>query len=112
MRCNIHGGPLTASMRECWVLTTNRRLSAETPGWTSEPTLHALVIESVRVEEAQRCQGQEARPVALACADERFDLVIVEGVQNPILAESLLRHGWECDPVVSDYYRLKQARTL
>lgn len=40
-------------------------------------------------------------------ADLRFDLVIVEGVGNPILAEALLRWGWDCDPVVMDFYKRK-----
>ena len=34
----------------------------------------------------------------------RYDLVIVEGVQNEHLYEALKRWGWKYDPGVSDFY--------
>ena len=101
----VHDGPLTAYIRECWVDAADLCLSAETPDWTDRPTIHTIVIESVRVEEAYQNQGHFRRFLASVCADERFDMVIVEAVQNKVLAEALLRWGWDCDPGVMDFYR-------
>ena len=105
MSSTVTNGPLTARIRECWVDAANRRLSADFPGWTERRTIHTLVIESVCVEESHRRQGHFRRFLALLCADPRFGMVIVEGVQNPVLAEYLLRDGWDCDPGVMDFYR-------
>ena len=98
-------GPLRANVRECWVRADNLRLSGADPSWTDKPTLHAVVIETVAVEEAQRRQGWFKRFLAEVLADNRFELVIVEGVQNPHLAAYLLREGWEFDREVMDFYR-------
>lgn len=93
-----------AILRECWVLASNRRLSATDPTWTEEPTIHAIVLESIAVDEGHRQQGLCRAFLNALCADPRFDMVIVEAVQNPVLAMALLRWGWDCDPEVSDYY--------
>lgn len=106
MREQITSGPLTATLRECFVLASNRRQSAEIPGWATEPTIHAIVVESVAVEESHRRQGHLRRFLDLLCSDGRFEMVVVEAVQNPILAEALLRWGWDCDPGVMDFYRI------
>lgn len=98
-----------ARLRECWVRADNRRLSCTRQGWTDLPTLHAVVVESIRVEEAQRRQGLCKAYLNALCADPRFELVIVEAVQNPILAEALLRWGWDCDPGVMDFYFRKES---
>lgn len=113
MRNTVHAGPLTALVRECWVLKSNRRVSAEIPNWTNQPLVHSIVVESVNVEEAHRRQGHLKRFLDEVCADPRFDMVIVEGVQNPILAEALLRWGWDCNVEVMDFYhyRNKEDRT-
>lgn len=97
---------LTASMRECWVLASNKRLSAEVRNWTSEPALHALVIESITVDEDHRRQGLCRDFIAQVVADQRFELVVVEGVQNPHLAAALERWGWELDDEVMDFYKI------
>lgn len=97
---------ITVRLRECWVLTRNRRLSATNPDWTNEPTIHAVAVESVEVAEAHRRQGHFRRFIEFLCADPRFDMVIVEAVQNPVLADALMRWGWGCDPGVMDFYRL------
>ena len=96
-------GPLTAYVRECWVIASNRRLSAPAP-CLHGPMLHSLVVETVSVEEGHRRQGHCKRFLDALCADPRFELVIVEGVQNEHLAEALLRWGWDCDPGVMDFY--------
>ena len=95
---------VTAKLRECWVLASNFRLSAEKPDLIVQPTIHAIVVESVRVDEQHRRQGHCKRLLEQLCEDRRFDLVIVEGVQNPILAEALTRWGWEFDAGVMDFY--------
>ncbi len=101
----VRSGHLTATVRECWVLAANLRRSATTPNWTAEPTIHAVVIETVEVEPEFRRQGEFRAFLAHVCADPRFDLVIVEGVLNVQLAHALTRWGWECDRVVMDFYR-------
>jgi GNAT superfamily N-acetyltransferase len=98
-------GPLVAFLRECWVQADNLRLSAEYPGWTDAPTLHAVVVQSVVVEDGHRRQGHFRRFIEALCADQRFEMVVVEGVQNPVLGEALLRWNWDCDPGVMDFYR-------
>jgi hypothetical protein len=97
-------GPLTATLRECWIDAGNKRLSAEWPEWTDRPTIHAIVIESVHVEPSERKQGHFRRFLAAVCDLPRFDMVVVEGVQNPDLVAYLHRLGWEYDPEVSDFY--------
>jgi len=97
-------GHLTATLRECWVDAGNLRLSGTDPGWTSRPTVHAVVVEIVAVEEAHRRRGECRAFLNQLCSDGRFDMVVVEAVQNPVLAEALLRWGWDCDPGVMDFY--------
>lgn len=96
---------LTATVRECWVLKSNKRLSGTKPDWTTEPTIHALAVESIEVEEAYRRQG-ECRAFLNHLLDTgKYDMVIVEAVGNQHLAEALLRWGWDCAPGVMDFYR-------
>jgi hypothetical protein len=104
---------VTANLCECWVLASNLRHSADSPGaWVDEKTIHAIVVETIDVERAFRRQGECRAFLNQLCADDGFDMVIVEGVQNPILAEALIRWGWECDPGVMDFYhrRAKDAK--
>jgi hypothetical protein len=105
----VRCGPLTARIRECWVDAQNRRLSGTDPAWTTRPTIHSIVIETVNVEPSQRQQGHFRRFLAMVCADPRFDMVVVEGVGNPHLAEFLLHEGWECDVGVMDFYRKRES---
>ncbi len=100
----LHHGPLTARIREAWLDRDNRRLSAGHPDWTERPTVHAIVVESVSVEEAHRREGHCKRFLADICANECFEMAVVEGVQNPVLADALLRWGWEVDSGVMDFY--------
>ncbi len=102
----VRAGPLTARVRECWIDRANLRLSADHPTWTERPTWSALAIESIAVEEAHRRQGHCRRFLAEVCADPRFEMVVVEGVGNEVLAAALLRWGWRFDPGVMDFYRL------
>ncbi len=102
----VRAGPLTARVRECWIDRANLRLSADHPTWTDQPTIHALVIQSIAVEEAHRQQGHCRRFLAEVCADPRFEMVVMEGVGNEVLAAALLRWDWTCDPGVMDFYRL------
>lgn len=96
-----------AVLRECWVLESNLRMSCTDRNWTDKPTIYSIVIASIKVDEPFRRQGLCKRFIQELAADLRFDLVIVEGVGNPILAEALLRWGWDCDPVVMDFYKRK-----
>jgi GNAT superfamily N-acetyltransferase len=102
-------GHLHATVRTCWVLASDLRRSAMRRDWTDEPTLYALVIEHVAVDEDHRRQGLCRAFLGAAIgpvADfHGYDLVIVEGVQNPHLYAALERWGWECDPQVKDFYR-------
>lgn len=98
-------GHLHARLRECWVLASNRRLSATSPLWTAEPTIHALAVETIRVDREHRRQGLCSAFLDELCRDPKFDMVIVEGVGNPILANALIGWGWDYDPVVMDFYR-------
>lgn len=97
-----------ATCGECWVLASNCRVSATRPGWTSEPTLHAFVIETIKVDEPHRRQGYCRRFIESVCekAVGAYELVIVEAVGNPILAEALMRWGWSHDPSVMDFYKV------
>jgi len=89
------------------VAVENKRLSGDSPTWTIRPTIHSLVIESARVEESHRRQGHFHRFLDVVCADPGFDMVVVEAVQNPILAEAFLRWDWECDSGIMDFYKRK-----
>lgn len=104
MRQLIRTEEVTANIRECWVAAHNLRMSAQVPDWTHTPVLRAVVIETVEVPAERRRQGVCRRLIEAACADERFDIVIVEGVGNPELAQALLRWGWDFDPGVMDFY--------
>lgn len=105
MHTTVHAGPLTAVVREAWIDAENKRSSGDWATWTDRPTIHSIVIESVKVAEDHRREGHFKRFLAVICADERFAMVVVEGVQNPILAEALLRWGWDCDTGVMDFYK-------
>jgi GNAT superfamily N-acetyltransferase len=104
----LTAGPLTAILRECWILASSLKYSAGYPHWTAEPIIHAIVVESVMVEEPYRRQGHLRRFLEQLCADTRFELVVIEAVQNPLLAEALMRWGWDCDPQVMDFYRPRE----
>ena len=108
MTQRITSGPLTATLRECWIDATNRRLSGSSPDWTERPTIHAVAIETVQVEKSERRQGHFRRFLADVCAYPRFEMVVVECVQNPILADYLMRQGWEFDGMVMDFYWRKK----
>lgn len=100
---------IKVKLRECWILASDRRMSAQTPGWTTQPTIHAIVVEWVWVHEKHRQQGHLKRFLAELCADARFDMVVVEMVQNPILAAALTRWGWESDLGVKDFFKRRGA---
>ena len=91
-----------AVIREAWYLASNRRVSGYWRGWTTEPTIHAVCVQSIEVEEAHRRQGLCKAFLQALIADERFEMV--EAVNNTILAEALMRWGWSVDAGVSDYY--------
>jgi len=103
-RWEVTDGILSATLYEAWVLASNRRNSGCYPEWTNEPTIHSLIVESVKVAEEHRKEGRCKRFLSELCGRTDFDLVVVEGVQNAILAEALLRWGWDCDPGVSDFF--------
>src|ERR1044071_2225522 len=102
-------GPLNALIRECWIDAGNLRLCGPTPDWTARPTIHAIVIESVHVEEPHRRQGHFRRFLDAICSDPRFDMVVVEAVQNTHLAAALLSWGWDCEPAIMDFHLRKPA---
>ena len=99
-------GPLTATIREAWILKEDRRLSGQWPEWTDKPTIHAIVIETISVEEPHRRQGHCRRFLDMVLADVRFEMVVVEGVGNKALVAFLFRDGWECPNVtVGDWFK-------
>lgn len=100
-------GHVHARLRECYVLASNKRISSVWKDFTQEPTIHAIVVESISVDEGHRRQGVCRAFINNLVADERFEMVVVEGVANPILADALTRWGWECDPEVMDFYKCK-----
>ncbi len=107
MSTTITAGPLTARLRECWIDADNLRQSADVPGWR-ERTIHAFVVEYVEVDKTHRRQGRCRRFLAALCADESFEMVVVEAVQNAQLADFLMRDGWECDAEVMDFYQRRK----
>jgi hypothetical protein len=98
---------LTAVLRECWVDKNNYLISCENESVLHAKTIHAIVLESVKVEPRHRRRGFCRRLIEALCLDSRYDLVIIEGVQNRHLADALLRWGWDHDPRVMDFYRRK-----
>jgi hypothetical protein len=108
MSQEVNSGLLTAVLREAWIDAENRRLSYDQPNHCDRPTIHSIVVEYVYVSPWHRRQGHCKRFLMELCADARFDMVVVEAVQNPILAEWLLREGWDCDPKVSDFYHTRR----
>lgn len=101
----FHSDILYARLRECWVLKDNLRQSTEHDGAFQRPTWHAVILEGIEVYEQHRRQGHCKRLIEDLCADSRFELVIVEGVQNENLSRALHRWGWEFDPHVMDFYK-------
>ncbi len=97
-------GGLIATVRECWVLASDKQLSGPR-GWTTEPTVHALVVETVRVPEHLRRDGRCKRFLNQLLTLPEFDAVIVEGVGSPVLFDALTRWGWECEPRVKDFFK-------
>lgn len=100
----IEANGVYAELRECWMLAENRRVSCAAPNWTDQPTIHALVVEVIKVDEELRGRGLCRQFLESLCEDDRFDLIVVECVGNPILADALRRWGWEEDEGVSDFY--------
>ena len=91
-------------LRGCWVNPSNLRESCREQ--VDPFTLHALVLEWVEVAETHRRQGYFKRFLDQLLHQVAYDhdLMIVEGVQNSILADALTRWGWEYDPGVMDFY--------
>lgn len=91
-------------MRRCWVNKANLRHSMVAPqvAWPSWTT---LVLEWVEVHESMRRQGVFTRFLAEMLAQPGYELFVVESVQNAILADYLMRHDWDFDPMVMDFYR-------
>lgn len=108
---NVRTDKFTASLRDVWVLKDNLRISCELRGKLPGPSWHALVLESIAVDPEHQRQGECKRFIAALCADPRYDIVIVEGVQNRFLADYLAREGWSFDLKVMDFYRLREERT-
>lgn len=80
------------------------RLSATAPAWTDRPLLHAVVLETVFVHPSRWRQGICKRFIESLVADPRYELVVVEAVQNAHLYDALLRWDWHCDRGVGDFY--------
>lgn len=104
MRYTFQFEQLCAGLRECWVLKSNRRISREVPWPSNLPAYFAVVVETVMVLEPHRRQGICKRFIQRIVNHPTAELVIVECVQNPLLAEALLRWGWEVDEGVMDFY--------
>lgn len=99
---------LTVRLRECWIKASNLHESAAKPGWTPEPTLHALAVEYVFVPQVLRRKGLCRSFLSmLADRQDEFELVVVEGVSNPDLFAALQRWGWPHDPKTKDFYYAK-----
>lgn len=96
-------GSLTAIIRESWYSPERLREYVAQPGLPGY-TLHAIAVWSVQVEQQHRRQGHCKRFLEALQADDRYDMVVVEAVQNPILADALLRWNWDCDPQVMNFY--------
>lgn len=91
-------------VRRLWVRKDNLRLSREDKPWP-EPCWTALVLEWVEVHESMRRQGVLTRFLAEMLRQPGYELFIVEAVQNPHLAEALMRWDWDFDGEVMDFYR-------
>ncbi len=99
-----------ASLRECWVRRDCLRASATRPDWTPLPTWHALAVEAVSVPPEYRHQGECRAFLKYLTGLAQYDLIVVEGVGNPLLAAALRRWGWQEDAGVHDFYwRVKHA---
>lgn len=101
---------LSATLRECWVLADNLRISFPTPMASDKPTIHSIVVEAVEVDAAYRNRGNFSAFIKRLRADQRYDMVIVEGVGNPLLVQALQRWGWPFDEGVMDFYWRRENR--
>ena len=109
MRQKILNDVLVANVRACWVLRDNLRTSCQHEGgFGDRPVWYAIVLESIDVYSEHRRQGHCRRLIEMLATDLRFDLCIVEGVQNVHLLDALHRWGWECDAGVSDFYHWRE----
>ncbi len=98
---------LRATVCECWMLASNRKVCGFEPDWTEEPTIHALLIETINVEEEFRNQGECRAFLNSILADNSFEMIVISGVSNRILADALCRWGWESDDMVMDFYKFR-----
>lgn len=98
--------PIRVSLRECWYDAADLRSSTTHPEkWAGKPIIHAITVETILVEPEHRRQGHARRFLEELCRDERFEMVVVEGVGNPILAAALMRWGWNHDPKIMDFFK-------
>jgi hypothetical protein len=94
---------LTAWLSERWLDRADKRRSYYAPPSDVE-TVHVLVVEAIKVEPAKRREGRCRRYLEALLGRTEFELIVVEGVGNTLLAEALLRWGWDHDPRVMDFY--------
>jgi len=111
MKLTVTSAGVHCRLRECWVLARNRRISSEDKDWTTEPTIHVLVVESIEVEEPHRRQGRCKEAISGLLRNTNYELIVVEAVQNPILAAALRRWGWDNDEETMDFYHPTTAKT-
>lgn len=105
MTQTVRHGLVTARIRECWILVEDRRKSCTDPGvFGDRPVVRAVAVEWLRVPVAERRRGHARQFIEHLCRDPRFDLVVIEMVQNPHLRAALARWGWACDESVQDYF--------
>ncbi len=97
---------LTVTLRECFVRWDDLRQSTVRPSlWPAGAALKALVVETLAVRPEHARKGHCRRFLMELTTLPGRDLVVVEGVVNPILRDALVRWGWHHDPHVQDYYR-------
>lgn len=107
----IASAGIRVNLRECWVNADDLRKSCDQLGtWSNE--FHTLVLESIAVAVPFRKLGFCKTVVEImrtAVETGLYDLAIVEGVQNPILADALTRWGWKYDSQIMDFYWQKES---
>jgi len=96
---------VTVTFREAWVSAKNVHLASTFDGWhPGGGRLRALIVSGISVHRDMQRKGMCKRFLGWLTRDPRYSLVIVEMVQNPILAAALTRWGWVHDPKIMDFY--------
>lgn len=96
---------LHAKVKECWAPVDDFKSMYPAPQ-PDRDMLHCISLESIAVEPLFQRLGMCREFIESLCNLPEYEMVIVEGVQNAVLARALERWGWRVDRSIMDFYWL------